>query len=116
MSQQEIVISEFNEGGYAPVDHFGSWRVAIINTCNVLREENKHQVERHLKTDEVFVPITGKSALYIGDERKRYEMEIGKVYNVKLGVWHTITMEDDAKVLIVENDDTGAENSEFEPF
>ncbi|MBE7041707.1 MAG: hypothetical protein E7400_07060 [Ruminococcaceae bacterium] len=116
MEAQDIVITEFNEGGYAPVDRFGTWRVAIINGCESLKEENRHEVERHLETDEVFVPITGKSALFVGKERKRVEMEIGKVYNVKLGAWHTIAMEEGAKVLIVENDDTGAENSEFEPF
>ncbi len=116
MNQQEIVVTEYNEGGYAPVDRFGTWRVAIINGCEALLDENKHEVERHLKTDEVFVPIVGKSILYIGDDRVPYEMEIGKVYNVKLGVWHTITMEEGAKALIVENDDTAAENSEFEPF
>ncbi len=116
MNKQELVITEYNGNGYSPVDRFEKWRVAIINGCEALYDENKSTVERHLKTDEVFVPITGESILYIGENRVPYELEIGKVYNVKLGVWHTITMKDGAKVLIVENDDTGSENSEVIPF
>jgi len=38
-------------------------------------------------------------------------MERGKIYNVKKGVYHTHTLSKDAKVLIVENDDTSDDNS-----
>lgn len=40
-------------------------------------------------------------------------METGKIYNVKKGVWHQIFVSRDAKVLIVENHNTAAENSEY---
>ena len=39
-------------------------------------------------------------------------MDIGKVYNVKQHVWHTAILSWDASILIVENQDTGSENSE----
>jgi len=38
-------------------------------------------------------------------------MEPQKLYNVKQGCWHTHTLSKDATVLIVENRDTGNENS-----
>ncbi len=40
-------------------------------------------------------------------------MEMGKIYNVKPSTWHTIVVSRDASVLIVENGDTGRDNSEY---
>ena len=40
----------------------------------------------------------------------------GKIYNVKKASWHALSMSKDAKVLIVENDDTTRENSEYYYF
>ena len=67
-------------------------------------------------TDEVFVLIKGKGSLFIGEKRTRVEMEIGKVYNVKKAVWHEMVLDEEALVLIVENDDTGKENTEYCDF
>jgi len=39
-------------------------------------------------------------------------LEPGKLYNVKAGVFHQLCMDREGKVLIVENDNTTAENSE----
>ena len=38
-------------------------------------------------------------------------MEINKTYNIKRGVYHTHTLTEDAKVLIIENRDTDDSNS-----
>jgi hypothetical protein len=38
-------------------------------------------------------------------------MQAGKIYNIKQGVYHTHTLSQDAKVLIVENQDTNDRNS-----
>ncbi|MBE7041706.1 MAG: hypothetical protein E7400_07055 [Ruminococcaceae bacterium] len=116
MYKQEILITESNAPGFVDVDGFRSWRIAIINGCEALYEENRHEMQRHLETDEVFVPIMGESVLLIGEERKRYELEIGKVYNVKLGTWHVVCMKDGAKLLCIEQAGTGMENSEVVPF
>ena len=40
-------------------------------------------------------------------------MEPHKLYNVPKGVWHHIFTQEDTSVLIVENEDTGDDNSEF---
>ncbi len=105
-------IKDFCGEGYAPVVAYNGWRVAIANYCQRLREENIIRVERHLKTDEVFLLLSGEAVLHIGKELKRYPMEPGKIYNVKRGEWHCITMKPGAKVAIVENDDTSSENTE----
>ena len=116
MYKQELHITESNQNGFVTVDRFQSWRVAIINSCEALYEENRNEMQRHLKSDEVFVPIMGESALLIGEERKKYNLEIGKVYNVKLGTWHVVIMKEGAKLLVIENDDTDETNSEVKKF
>ena len=105
-------IIENNTGGYSPLISFNGWRVAVANACERLKEENMCRVERHLNTDEVFILLQGNATLHIGKELKRYPMEMGKFYNVKRGEWHSITMEEGAKVAIIENDDTNDSNSE----
>jgi hypothetical protein len=38
------------------------------------------------------------------------------MYNVKRGVWHTVVLCRGGSVLIVENRDTGEENSDYSPL
>ena len=74
------------------------------------------EMERHLETDEVFVLLQGEAGLLIGKERLQIPLEIGKVCNVKKGIWHRVYMTPGAKVLIVENTNTGSHNTECWPF
>lgn len=106
-------IQYFSGEGYMPLISFEGWRVAVVNYCDRLSEKNFCKVERHLKTDEVFILLQGEANLFIGMEIERYPMEIGKLYTVKCGEWHGISMNKGASVVIVENDDTGIENSEY---
>ena len=111
--KQELDILEYNGDGYAPVMHFEAWRVALLNYCDRFDPSCPIKMERHLLTDEVFVLLGGEATLYIGEEMVVYPMEKNKIYNVRAGVWHRITTSRDAKVLIVENDDTSVDNSEY---
>jgi ureidoglycolate hydrolase len=76
-------------------------------------------LERHPETDEVFVLTRGQGILFLVDGESQdailypQEMELGKIYNVKPYTWHTIVVSRDASVLIVENGDTGEDNSEY---
>ena len=106
-------ILEDNSAGYHPLVKYEGWRVATALLCDRWKEGNTKFLERHMLTDEVFVLIKGKGALFIGKDMKRTEMEIGKVYNVKKGVWHEMALDEDALVLIVENDNTSKENTEY---
>lgn len=76
-------------------------------------------MERHTATDEVFILVRGNGMLIVGGNGKvvldpqTIEMKIGDIYNVKKNTWHTIVLSRDAKVIIVENEDTGKDNSNF---
>jgi len=106
-----IEILDYEGEGYAPVMTYAGWRVAVINFRESLTLENFHSMEKHTETDEVFIPITGESTLFIGEDRKAFPLEIGKIYNVKRAVWHHICMSPDAKVAVVEQDSTCKDNT-----
>ena len=112
----EIKIKEFDGEGYSPLISYNGWRVAIANFCERLRAENICKVERHTKTDEVFILLQGQAVLHIGMDLKQVHMESGKLYNVKRGEWHAISMIPNTKVAIIENDDTDASNTEYHYF
>lgn len=106
-------ILEYEGEGYERALAYGAWRVAIINSMPKLLPENIYKRERHLGTDEAFVLLRGSASLHIGEQMECFPMETGKIYNVRCGVWHAITMAENSKVLVIENDDTGPENTEI---
>ena len=112
----QIEILEYTGTGYNRTMNFEQWRVAIANYAEHFDENLFDKIERHLLTDEVFVLLQGSATLVIGKQMRRYPLEQGKLYNVKKGEWHNILMEKDAKVLIVENHNTGPENTEYYYF
>ena len=87
--------------------------MAIINHGPKFAEENLNRVERHLNSDEAFILLEGTATLVAGEGADRIKMERGKVYNVLTGAWHHIVTVPGAKVLVVEGDDTGADNTEY---
>ena len=119
MNNQPITISSFDNEGYAPVVDFQSWRVAMLNYIDELEPQNIDNFQCHSDTDEVFVLLQGRCVLFLAelDEQLNitnilsYDMQPNRVYNIKRGVYHTHTLTRDAKVLIVENQDTCDENS-----
>ena len=106
-----IEILTYEGEGFSKVMSFEGWRVAVINYSERFEEKNLIKLERHLLTDEVFVLLEG-NAILVSDTEK-YQMEKNKIYNVIKGTWHAIALEKDAHVLIVENVETGKENSEY---
>ena len=116
MSDIGIEVKEFNGEGYAPLISYNGWRVAIANFCERLRENNICKVERHLKTDEVFILLEGSASLFMGEDAREVVMEKFLSYVVKKSAWHNIVVSEDARVLIVENKNTGKHNSEYLPF
>ena len=108
-----IEIYTYDGLNYQTAMKFGSWRVAYLNHDDEFVEGNLKKIERHNESDEVFILLTGKATLIIGEELNRVEMEPYKLYNVPKGVWHHIYTSEGTRVLIVENEDTGSENSEY---
>ncbi len=112
-------IGEHNGEGYKPLVDFGAWRVAILRFEEGLQPGQQSSMERHMETDEVFVLTHGEGAIILGGKGGKpvelacQRMESGKVYNIRKSTWHTVSLSRDASVLIVENQDTRRENSEY---
>jgi hypothetical protein len=114
-----LEVSESNAAGYSPVVDFQTWRVAMLNYIDELDPDQIDNFQCHNETDEVFVLLSGKCILFCAEVDQKnniidiisWNMEINKTYNIKRGVYHTHTLSEDAKVLIVENSDTADNNS-----
>ncbi|NOH04705.1 MAG: hypothetical protein HND47_23410 [Chloroflexi bacterium] len=114
-----IEIREHDGPDYKPLVDYQSWRVALMNFTPDLTPDKIHRMQKHTETDEVFVLMTGRCILFIGEGEDSVtkvhavDMQPYKLYNVKRGVWHSHTFSEDARVLIVENRDTTDANSPF---
>jgi ureidoglycolate hydrolase len=119
MDKKLLQIEAYDGIGYKPLIDFGTWRVAYLRFIDELIPENIHRLERHVETDEVFVLLSGQAVLFIGDgdaeiEKLYYEvMQPNKLYNVSQNVWHACVLSRDATILLVENRDTGFENTDY---
>ena len=119
MKTEPVNILEFNGEGYKPLVDFGSWRVAFLRFIDELIPENIHRLERHVETDEVFVLLAGEAILFFGEGEEEIEaltsleMKPGKLYNVRKNAWHCCVLSRDATILLVENKDTGKENTDY---
>jgi hypothetical protein len=118
MSTCPIDIHDVQEIGYHPVVDYGAWRVAVLNYIDELLPENIDNVQQHSETDEVFVLLSGQCILFTAEVEGESvhdiwacPMELGKIYNVPKGVYHTHTLTPGTAVLIVENVDTTDNNS-----
>ena len=85
-----------------------TWKIGLLRYSE--RFSKCKVMERHNKTNEAFVLLDGTATLYVEDIS--VTMEKCKVYNVKKGEWHHIVVSPDATVLVVENSDTSAENTD----
>ena len=114
-----LEIHEYDGPGYRPVVDFHHWRVALLNFSPELLPEHLTSMQRHNDTDEVFVLLQGRCILFTGEGRDTLtrihaeDLRLNRVYNVRQGVWHTHTLSPDARVLVVENQDTTWDNSPF---
>ncbi len=112
MAQVEgLEVKQYTGPGYDRTHICGTWCVAYLNNCPEYTKNT--MMERHMKTDEVFVLLKGTATLFIGRDRTPVEMELHKIYNVQVGTWHNIICSEDASVLIAENSDTDRSNTEY---
>ena len=104
---------DFDGNDFKCVFETDGWKIGLLRFSD--RFSKLCMFERHLKTPEIFVLLSGNAVLY---ERKSdgsvisTEMEFGKVYEIEKGKWHHITVSENATVLVVENADTSKENTE----
>ncbi len=111
-------IHAFDEIGYHKLFSYNTWRVAILNYIEELEVERLLYVEAHSLTDEAFVLLSGHCQLFFADvnEDKVTHVEVISlephlVYRIPKGIYHTHTLSTDAKLLIIEEENTSNENS-----
>jgi mannose-6-phosphate isomerase-like protein (cupin superfamily) len=118
-----LIETYFHAGpGYEPFLVRAGWQVAQLNFVPEQRAANIHRVERHARTDEVFVLCQGGAILVAAQEGAgglRFEsvrMKPGVTYNIPAGVWHNIAMLPGDLVIIVEKDNTHRTDFEYRSF
>jgi mannose-6-phosphate isomerase-like protein (cupin superfamily) len=101
--------------GYRPFVSHRDWLVALMNWEPRFDPANVGRVERHNRTDEVFVLTHGHGLLFVDTDRaiQAIDMQPGMIYNVTSGTWHGVLGTQDASWLIVESSDTSPENSNY---
>lgn len=105
---ENVTINRFDGTDFQVMTQFEGWKIGLLRYSR--RFSERCQMERHLKTDEVFVLLDGSATLYVEDET--IPMDKCTVYNVKTGAWHHIVVSEDATVLVVENSNTSRDNTE----
>lgn len=76
-------------------------------------------LERHNETDELFVLVHGSCVLVCAEETENglrfssVKMEPGTVYNIPQSLWHNAITSKDAKLIVMEDVSTGANNSDM---
>lgn len=118
MTEKKELIEIYNYQGFGflPLFSFEDWRVAVLRAPEENVVEQKCLLERHFKTDEVFILTEGNAKLLLAGNREKPEkvhildMQQGVVYNVKLGTWHGTLLEKDTNIILVEKKDTGLPN------
>jgi len=117
MNPNLLEITDYTGEGYRPLIDYGQWRVAILRYIDELLPENIGKMQKHNETDEVFVLLSGRCLLFLGEGDDAVgaihaaDMQPLQLYNVKRGAWHTHVLDEAATVLIVENRDTSLANS-----
>lgn len=99
---------KFNGNDFKVMMEFEGWKIGFLRYSE--RFSKFGILERHNETDEAFVLLAGNATLYT-DENSCI-MENGVLYNIPKGVWHHITVSEDATVMVVENSNTSKENTE----
>ena len=93
------------------------YTILLLNYLPRLAPDKITDMQRHLETDESFILLQGRAVLFAAageecpGELEHYVMEPGVIYTVPKNVWHTQSMTEDARILLVENSGTVAENS-----
>jgi ureidoglycolate hydrolase len=110
-----LEILGWNETGYKPLVLNPAWQVALLNWEPLFDLGNMGQIERHRKTDEVFVLLSGRAVLFVVSPAglQVEDMRHGIIYNVHKGVWHNLISTHDASWLIVEDRNTHLQDCDY---
>ncbi|MEM1485991.1 cupin [Oscillospiraceae bacterium PP1C4] len=116
MNIQEL---SFTGEGMTRVFENEKWMVGIKNWKPANDITGLDCLERHNKTDELFVLLAGRCTLLFANEVDgkleigAVEMEPMKVYNIPATLWHNTVTQKDTKMVLIEDSSTGMDNSEI---
>ena len=114
-----ILNYEFNGEGMQLVFENEKWTVGIKNWKPANDVTGIDCLERHNKTDELFVLVEGSCTLVYANETEgglefgAVKMEKDKVYNIPATLWHNTITCKDTKMILIEDSNTSMENSDI---
>lgn len=98
------------------------WTVGIKNWKPANDITGIDMLERHNKTDELFVLVAGACTLISAEETEgdmkfsKVVMEPNKVYNIPATLWHNTITRRDTKMILIEDSNTSMDNSDIYPL
>jgi mannose-6-phosphate isomerase-like protein (cupin superfamily) len=110
---------EFTGEGMQRVYENEKWTVGIKNWKPANDITGIDCLERHNKTDELFVLTEGACTLIYANETENglefssVQMEPGKVFNIPATLWHNTITQKDTKMILIEDSNTSMENSDI---
>lgn len=118
----EIKSYEFAGEGMQRVFENEKWTVGIKNWKPANDITGIDMLERHNKTDELFVLVAGACTLISAEETgdgmkfSKVVMEPNKVYNIPATLWHNTITRRDTKMILIEDSNTSMDNSDVYPL
>lgn len=115
----KIDVLSFEGEGMTRVFENEKWMVGVKNWKPANDITGIDCLERHNKTDELFVLLAGRCTLLYanevngGIELGAVEMEPMKVYNIPATLWHNTVTQKDTKMVLIEDSSTGMDNSDI---
>ena len=115
---QKILEYAFEGEGLTRVFENEKWMVGIKNWKPMNDIANIDNLERHNKTDELFILLNGQCTLLYANETadgldiQAVRMEPLKVYNIPRTLWHNTVTQRDTKLALIEDSSTGSANSD----
>ena len=115
----EILNYEFNGEGMHRVFENEKWTVGIKNWKPANDVTGIDCLERHNKTDELFVLVEGHCTLIFANEENgelkfnAVKMEKDRVYNIPATLWHNTITQKDTKMILIEDSNTSMDNSDI---
>lgn len=115
---KNLEIYGWRKEGYDPFLVSDGWQIANLTACSEHRLDDLVDMEVHKATDEVFVCLEGRGILITADysgEKAVFAAELmdnGVTYNVPAGLWHNISMDEAARIIIVEKSNTHLDDVE----
>ncbi|GLC78107.1 cupin domain-containing protein [Lacrimispora brassicae] len=114
-----IAVYEFAGEGMQRVFENEKWTVGIKNWKPANDVSGIDCLERHNKTDELFVLVEGACTLVYANESEEglefgaVHMQPHKVYNIPAALWHNTITRKDTKMILIEDSNTSMDNSDI---